>query len=73
MAHTVATNVHVYHIADSHVDDAEKSLVLLFEFLLVEDLNGEDAVFRRFPAILSAIVYWTHISSCSYISKTSFQ
>lgn len=38
---TVATNVHVRdHIANSYIYDAEETLILLFKFLLVEDLNG---------------------------------
>ena len=63
MTHTVAADVHINHIADADIDDAEKALVLLLEFLLVENLNGQNAVFRRFPAIPSATVHRIRLSS----------
>jgi len=43
---TLSTNVKVYYAPDSHIDDSEKSLILLLELLLVKYLNRKDAIFR---------------------------
>lgn len=42
--HLLTANVHINMLANFNVDDAEESLVLLFELLLVEDLNRNQAV-----------------------------
>lgn len=34
----------LYHIANADIDNAQEALVLLLEFLLVKDLNRQDAV-----------------------------
>lgn len=41
---TIASHLKVNHIANAHIDDTQKALVLLFELLLVEDLNGKNTV-----------------------------
>ena len=45
MLPTVSSKREVQCIANSKVDHSEKALILLFEFLLVEDLYGDDAGF----------------------------
>lgn len=43
---TVGIGTKVWHdISDADVDDAEEALILLFEFLLVKDLNCENSAF----------------------------
>lgn len=37
------------HVTDSDVNNTEEALILLLELLLVKDLNGQNAVFGRFP------------------------
>ena len=52
---TISSSVEVNHVANADVDHSQEALILLLEFLLVKDLDGEDAVFRRFPANASEI------------------
>ena len=33
------------HIADSNIDDAQETLVLLLKLLLIKDLHRQDAIF----------------------------
>lgn len=47
---TISAHIKFNDIADADVDDAEKPLILLLKFLLVEYLYGKDAVFCNFPA-----------------------
>jgi hypothetical protein len=47
---TITTHRQVNDIADADIDDSEKTLVLLLEFLLVEDLNRKNAVLVDSPA-----------------------
>lgn len=42
---TITTHLSIDDISNAHVDNTEKPLVLLLELLLVENLNGKDAVF----------------------------
>lgn len=42
---TITAHLSVDDVSDAHVDNTEKTLVLLLELLLVENLNGKDAVF----------------------------
>lgn len=42
---TITAHLSIDDISNAHVDDTEKTLVLLFEFLLVKNLNGKNAVF----------------------------
>ena len=42
---TVSVGSELDDVADPDVDDAQESLVLLLELLLIEHLHGEDAVF----------------------------
>jgi hypothetical protein len=42
MRHTVSGKGEIERIADAKVDDAEKALILLFEFLLIKDLYSND-------------------------------
>lgn len=50
---TFATNIHIDDVPNPYVDHSQKSLVLLFKFLLVKDLYGEYAVLRCSPIPMS--------------------
>lgn len=43
--HLVLPRREVHYVSNSNIDDAQKSLVLLLELLLIKDLHGEDALF----------------------------
>ena len=47
---TITTHRQVNDIADTDIDDSEETLVLLLEFLLVENLNRKNAVLVDSPA-----------------------
>lgn len=49
VAPTFSWNIQINYITDTDVDDAEESLVLLLEFLLIEDLYCKYAVLRCSP------------------------
>lgn len=53
--HTIRANVKLDDASDANIDNAEKSLVLLLEFLLIKDLYGQNTVLRRLPNIPLAI------------------
>jgi hypothetical protein len=42
MSSTFTAQIEIQRSGDSDVDDAQESLILAFEFLLIEDLNGDD-------------------------------
>lgn len=46
---TIFTNIQIYHIPDANIDHAQKTLILLFEFLLVKDLDGQNAILIHSP------------------------
>lgn len=46
---TVAAHLQIDDISNANVDNAKEALILLLEFLLVKDLNRQDAVFVDFP------------------------
>jgi hypothetical protein len=46
---TVSTSIQVHDVAYSDIDDAEKPLILLLEFLLIKYLYGQNAIFGDFP------------------------
>ena len=48
---TIATRVHINVVANSDVDHAQKALISLLEFFLIEDLDGQDAVLGDFAVI----------------------
>lgn len=53
---TVLTRGEVDNISYPYIDDSQEALILLLEFLLVEYLDGEDAVFRGTPTTTSAML-----------------
>ena len=46
---TIAADVKINHVADSDIDDSKKSLVLLLELLLIENLYGKYTILGRSP------------------------
>lgn len=62
---TITAGIEIDDIADSDIDNAEKALVLLLELLLVEDLDGEDAVFCDSP--VGAVSTSSAISERHYV------
>jgi hypothetical protein len=46
---TIPSSIKVDDIPDADVDHAQEALILLFELLLVKDLDGKNAVFSCFP------------------------
>jgi hypothetical protein len=46
---TISAYVQINHVSNADIDDSEKSLVLLFELLLVKNLYGKYAVFSGSP------------------------
>jgi hypothetical protein len=52
--YTISTSVQVHNIANSDIDHAEKTLVLLLEFLLVKYLNRQNAILGDSSRLLSA-------------------
>lgn len=65
--HTITTHLKIDDIADPNIDDAQESLILLFEFLLIEDLNRQNAVLVDSPAspnlltpAPACLAEWTH-------------
>lgn len=75
MIRTIATHLEVDDISDAHVDHTEKALILLLEFLLVENLDGQDAIFVDSPSRGTRQHPWTQtpIAPATYRSKISFQ
>lgn len=63
--HTIPSSIEINHVPDANVDYAEETLVLLFEFLLVKDLDCKNAVFTPFPTPLSA-----HNSEAGLMQRT---
>jgi hypothetical protein len=53
--HTVASHLKINDIANAHIDDTEEALVLLLEFLLVENLNRENAVLVDSPTAITPV------------------
>ena len=51
---TVGSKLEIDDGPDPDVDDTQKALVLLLEFLLVEDLYDQDALFGDLPVTRSA-------------------
>jgi hypothetical protein len=47
---TVSTSIQVHDVANPDIDDAEKALILLLEFLLIKYLYGQNAILGDFPA-----------------------
>ena len=47
---TISTHLQIDDIANTDIDHSEESLILLFELLLIEDLNRKNAVFVDSPA-----------------------
>lgn len=50
MGHTISSHIQINDIADADVDHTKEALVLLFELLLIKDLDGENAVFSDSPS-----------------------
>nr|POF16483.1 hypothetical protein CFP56_24001 [Quercus suber] len=46
---TVAASVQVNYASNAHVDNTKEALILLLEFLLIKNLNGENAFLRDSP------------------------
>lgn len=72
--HTLRFGDQFNDVPYSDVDNTEEALVLLFEFLLVEDLDGQDAVLVDLAAASESrcsISYWWRART--YKSKLSFQ
>lgn len=44
----------LYDIADADIDDAQKTLILLLELLLIEDLNCKDCVLIHRSSIVTS-------------------
>ena len=57
MSLTITTGIKVDYTANAYIDNAQEALVLLLEFLLVEDLHCEDALFGDFPDLISVLVW----------------
>ena len=55
---TISSGVKINHVSYTDVDNTEETLVLLFKFLLIKDLNGKDTVFRCFPTQQSVQGGW---------------
>jgi hypothetical protein len=54
---TIAADVEINHVADSDIDDSKKSLILLLELLLIENLYGKYTIFGCSPR-------WCQTLSC---------
>lgn len=54
---TITASIQVDNGAYADIDDAEKTLVLFLELLLVEDLDRQDAFFVHPPAPCISVVY----------------
>lgn len=57
---TITTHRQVNDIADANIDDSKESLVLLFEFLLVKDLDRKNAVLVDSPVKNDSMVNNVH-------------
>lgn len=53
---TIASDFEVNNVSDPHIDDTQEALVLLFELLLVEDLNGKYTVFIYSPVSSPSVI-----------------
>lgn len=62
-SHTISSGVKINHVSDADVNYTKEALVLLFEFLLVKNLDCKDAVFSGFPVRLS--VHISRSDECS--------
>lgn len=50
METTISAYVQINHITNADINDSEKSLVLLLELLLIENLYGKYTLLSGFPA-----------------------
>ena len=77
--HTITTHLSIDDIPNAHINHAEESLILLLEFLLVENLDGKDTVFVDTAVFENMLVGkrrgWRPCKTEgeSYRSKISFQ
>lgn len=74
---TISTGIKIDDAPYAHVDDAEKTLVLLLELLLVKYLYGEHAILGHPPGPVSVVVQMQECiapsTGVTYMSKLSFQ
>ena len=70
--HTFSPHVELDDASYTNIDDPEEALILLLEFLLVENLHSKDAVLGRSP-VSAFSMYPLTPNDFSYMSKLSFQ
>lgn len=69
---TIGTYFKIYDRSNPYIYNSQESLILLLELLLIENLNGENAIFRRAPEDLSVPNRLGRVRG-PYMSKLSFQ